>query len=326
MSSFILLDVACPILLTLMRVLFLPLRTVVRFKSFVLRRWMSNYVGHFEHISRIDLEITGDSLRGRESALIICNHRSWMDTIVLYILARHVGLHGDVKFFAKKSLLAVPVYGLAGAILSVVIFISRNFGKANRRLDKTFAMLTDPKRRWPFWMISYLEGTRRTQPKLEAAQAFAKQRDLTPLNHILQPRTKGFVASVQALRGDVGAVYDFTIGYQEADDESRDMVPNFPKQFFTTTTGRRKIRVHQRRFPIEDLPEEDEDIKVWAYKLFEDKDNLLDTFYRTGSFPGPRRPYTPMDKKYYYTCVVGFWVATVFVWHIGKLLLRLMTR
>lgn len=310
-ASFVVVDIGAGMITSLWKLLRLPRRSLIRFQSFVLRRWMSVFIGHFEYYSRMTLKLTGTAFRPGESAIIICNHRSWMDTVILYSLARQVGHHGDVKFFAKRSLLVVPVYGIAGVILDVVIFIVRDIGKAGLLLERTFAALSDRRRQWPYWMISYLEGTRRTCAKLAESQAFAKKRDLKPLRHVLQPRTKGFISSVNALRGSATAIYDVTLGYKETDTEERNIVPSFMDSVLTTDTAPRVTHVHQRRLPMTEIPEHDEELKAWLYSLYEEKDKLLEEFHATGRFPGPELDWRRMSPSYFSSTLLLFWLSFV---------------
>lgn len=276
-------------------------RRLVIFCSATLRIWFSIFMGHLEHFSRMTIVLTGDPFFANEAALVVCNHRSWTDTIILYSLARQVRMHGDVKFLAKRSLLAFPVFGFAGWILDVVIFIKRQSSSAGRRMGKVFSSLTDPRReRLPYWLISYLEGTRFTEKKHSMAIDFAKERGLTPLRHMLQPRTKGFLAQVRALRGNAEAVYDVTIGYHE--NYKKEMEPSFSKMYFTPSRVDRVIHVHQRRIPLDEVPEDDEELKQWVYKLYEQKDDLLDGFKQNGRFGGRPLRWNRMTLLYWLRC------------------------
>jgi lysocardiolipin and lysophospholipid acyltransferase len=310
-ASGLVIDGAVGLLVGLWAVLRLPRAPRVALQASVLRVWMTTFIGIYELVAGGTIMLSGDAFRVRESALIVCNHRSWMDTVILYSLARQVGSHGDVKFFAKLSLIAFPVFGIAGALLDVVVFISREISNASGHLDRTFNKLTAYDRVRPFWMISYLEGTRRTRQKLKDAVAFAKQRDLVPLEHVLQPRTKGFVSSVRALRGTATAVYDVTLGYQETDDAERHMTPPFLRTMLSPSAEPRIVHVHQRRIPIDDIPVDEEELKKWTYQLYAEKDKLLSEFHRTGAFPGPPQVWHRMSIIYFVSCSLIFW--SVFV-------------
>jgi len=92
-------------------------------------------------------------------------------------------------------------------------FIDREWSSDREHIRSTFAKLVD--NRVPMWLVSFVEGTRATRTKLEASREFARSRGLAETRHVQVPRTKGFTASVQGLRGHITAVYDLTIGYEE---------------------------------------------------------------------------------------------------------------
>ena len=132
----------------------------------------------------------------------------------------------------------------------------------------------------PVWLVSFVEGTRARLHKIEASREFALSRGLEPLQHVLLPRTKGFAATVQGLREHVPAVYDFTIGYEEG-------VPTL-WQYIKGSVNR--IHLHVRRFPVEEMPALEEDVRQWLLDRWIEKDQLLDRFYEKGSFPSEPLP------------------------------------
>ncbi|KAI0564643.1 Lysophosphatidic acid acyltransferase [Gracilaria domingensis] len=164
-----------------------------------------------------------------------------------------------------------------------------------------FSSLTDPRRRHvPFWLINYLEGTRFTTAKREEAVQFARNRQLKVLDEVLQPRTKGFVSTVHALRADAQAVYDVTIGYSQLD--SGEMNPTFQEMYGTPSRKDRVIHVHQRRIPMSELPQDDEELKKWVYRLYEEKDELLKGFRANGKFDGRPMRWNRMTWGYWLWC------------------------
>lgn len=291
-------------------------RRLAKFCSTILRLWFSIFMGHLEHFGRLTIVLTGDAFFPNEAALVVCNHRSWLDTIILYSLARQVRMHGDVKFLAKRSLLAFPVFGFAGWILDVTIFIKRQSSSAGRRMGKMFSSLTDPRRdRLPYWLINYLEGTRFTVKKRNDALVFAKKRDLKHLHHVLQPRTKGFIATVHALRGNAQVVYDVTIGYNE--DNFHEISPSFNEMYFTPSRTDRIIHVHQRRIPLSTVPHDEEELRKWIYTLYEQKDELLSEFREKGSFPGRPMRWNRMSLIYWIRCQVIVYSLCIFFVYIS---------
>lgn len=97
--------------------------------------------------------------------------------------------------------------------------------------------------------------------------------------HLLYPRTKGFVTTVQQLRDTphVKAVYDLTIAYQHNDRffEAPTWWDSVSLPGLSQNYGY-KFFVHVRRFPIEDLPEQDTELAKWLEKVWIEKGEWLD--------------------------------------------------
>ena len=154
---------------------------------------------------------SGDDIPMRENAIVISNHRNYLDWLVIFSLAERRGRVGACKFFVKEVIRYIPGFGW-GLYLSGTVFLSRHWDKDEASINKTFSNIRNY--RPPVWMISHVEGTRMSEKKMLESQEFARKKNLPQLNNVLYPRTKGFVASVQALRdGSVDAVYDVTITY-----------------------------------------------------------------------------------------------------------------
>jgi len=215
--------------------------------------------------------VTGDVPPVGENVLLMANHQQMTDITFLMFLARRCGRLGDMKWMLKKVLRHVPGVGWGLAFLDAV-FLERNWTEDRERIRATFRNLVD--NRVPVWLMTFPEGTRVTATKLEASRDYQRGTGLTPLRHLLLPRTKGFVASVQGLRGHIDAVYDVTIGYDNG-------VPDL-WQYIKGTV--RVAHLHVRRHPVGDLPDTDAELKDWLLARFRDKDRTLSRFYATGFF------------------------------------------
>lgn len=366
-GSALLIDGAGGLALGVARLAGAPRWAVATAQSAILRAWMSIYVGHMELYGRMTLSVQGDPFVPGESALVVCNHRSWTDTIVLYSLARQVGAHGDVKFFTKRSLLWFPVYGLAGVLCNVCLFIQRDMSAAAGAFLSLRTHLTGsdgddvggavgatklggaaasrggvgggaaataaapkPGRFPPFWLINYLEGTRRTPAKVAQSQAFATSRGLPVLSHVLLPRTKGFIASAAALRGAATAVYDVTIGYgplpgvsaaEAVGKGSGAVTPSFNSLLYTASTTPRVLGVYQRRIPMEEVPSDAAELTDWLYALYAAKDARLAHLAAHGTFEGPPVAWTRISWRRFVGCVALFWAAVAAVlWGVSAAL------
>jgi 1-acyl-sn-glycerol-3-phosphate acyltransferase len=224
-----------------------------------------------ERVYGIRVITTGDDLPMRENAVVVANHQQMTDIPVLFRLARTKGRLGDMKWFVKDVLKYVPGVGW-GMLFLDCIFIKRDWLKDRVRIDRAFASLVN--HRVPAWLVTFVEGTRIRLSKLDASQRYAAEHGLPVLAHLLTPRSKGFVATVQALGGHFTAVYDVTIGY----------VGGVPTLMQWAKGYVRTVHLHARRYALADLPHDDEALTAWLHARFQEKDRLLDHFYRQGEF------------------------------------------
>lgn len=231
--------------------------------------------------NRIQFRFTGDVVPRRENALVIPNHQSMADVMVLICFAWRCARVGDMKWFVKDIIKYVPGPGWGMRFLDCV-FVKRDWDRDRAGIERLFGKYKAES--IPLFLVSFLEGTRRTPEKQAQAQAFARERGLPPPEHTLVPRTKGFVASVLGLRDHLDAVYDLTIAYPR---DAEGKVPTLASCFAAAFP---RVDVHVRRFPLESLPSEEAALAEWAHARFREKEELLSAFARDGRFPGPERP------------------------------------
>lgn len=253
-------------------VLLLPVsRTAFRrLNRFLANTWWGWCVTASRLAHGFELEITGDELPMRESALVVVNHQSMADVPMLMDLARRKDRLGDLKFFVKDELKWVPGMGLGMWFLDC-IFVKRDWTRDRASVQATFARVVDGK--VPIWLVSFSEGTRLTPKKLAASNAFAASRGLAATEHVMHPRPTGFAASVQGLRGHVDAVYDVTIGY----------VGGVPSLWQYALGYAPRAHLHVCRFGIGGLPDSDGELATWLRDRFMVKDRRLAGFYASGA-------------------------------------------
>jgi len=228
-------------------------------------------VNSYEFLYGVEVEIWGDDVPNEENVILVLNHQQMADIPVLFKLGKLKGRLGDMKWFVKDSLKYIPGVGWGMQFLNC-LFISRNWTDDESKIRKVFSGIVD--NNVTAWIICFVEGTRIKPFKVESAQKFARERNLPVLNHVLLPRTKGFVASAKGLREHVDAVYDVTIGY----------VDGVPTLWQLLKGCTQKANIHVRRFPIQDLPVQDDELSDWLIERFRIKDDLLNRYYESGKF------------------------------------------
>jgi 1-acyl-sn-glycerol-3-phosphate acyltransferase len=217
------------------------------------------------------IKLSGDPLPPREHTILLVNHQQMADITFLMYLGRAKQRLGDMKWFVKDIIKWVPGVGW-GLLFLDSLFVKRDWAADRASIDRTFASII--RGRVPLWLMLFPEGTRITRSKLERSQAFARERGLPVLRHLLTPRTKGFAASVQGLRQHLHAVYDVTIAYPTG-------VPTLVQ--YIRGYGR-IAHLHVRRFAIEQLPELEDELGAWLHQRWQRKDLQLEHFYAHGAF------------------------------------------
>ena len=160
----------------------------------------------------MDLEVRGmEGLDRHEWYLMISNHRSWVDILVLQsVFNRRIPF---LKFFIKDQLRWVPVLGLAWWALDMPFmrrhssaYLAQHPEAHGRDLQAT-RRACEKFRRMPTTVINFVEGTRFTAAK--RAQRGSHYRNLLP------PRAGGVAFVLAAMGGMLHAALDVTIAYAE---------------------------------------------------------------------------------------------------------------
>ena len=142
--------------------------------------------------------------------MMISNHQSWVDILVLYNAFNHK--IPPLKFFMKKELLwQLPIAGIACYALGYP-FMSRHShadirknpalkGKDVEIAKQACARL----RHFPTTLINFIEGTRFSLKKKEHQQS--------PFAHLLKPRAGGLAVVLQELNDKLSGVINVVIYY-----------------------------------------------------------------------------------------------------------------
>lgn len=221
---------------------------------------------------RIRWDIRGvEGLARRDSYFVSCNHRSWVDIVVLQkIFNRRIPFP---RFFLKRSLAFVPLLGGAWWALDFpfmrrysAAYLARHPEKRGKDLETTRKACARFANR-PVTILNFLEGTRFTRAKHDAQGS--------PYRYLLKPKAGGMAFALGSMGGRVKALLDVTIVY-----------PKEKVSLWDLLSGRlRRVIVHVERHEI---PEEfrregyldDEHLRerfqAWVRDLWARKDDLID--------------------------------------------------
>ncbi|KAH8592037.1 hypothetical protein B0O99DRAFT_654157 [Bisporella sp. PMI_857] len=217
----------------------------------------------FEVFNGGKITYSGDDLPHGESAIVISNHVSWTDFYMIQALAIKAKMLSRCRWFSKVELKWVPLlgWGIWGMGMPMV---SRNWLRDKSELDRVFYGIVEQE--WPTWLISFSEATRYTPKKYEQGKQWCKENNRPMPKHLLYPRTKGFVTTVQHLRQapHVKAVYDITIAYGHHGKFLS--APTIWESLSTNNLsgkGGYKFHVDVKRIPLTKLPQTDAELAKW---------------------------------------------------------------
>lgn len=162
--------------------------------------------------TRIHWQVDGlDALSRKDWYLLLANHQSWADILVLqYLFNRRIPF---IKFFLKKELLYVPFMGLAWWALDFPFM--KRYSKAELAKKphlqgkdiETTRKACEKFRFKPSTVMNFVEGTRFTQMKHDKQQS--------PYRHLLKPKAGGVAFVLGAMGQQLHKILDVTIHYPE---------------------------------------------------------------------------------------------------------------
>jgi len=194
--------------------LLVPLAAWRRLASRVMTALAEGWIGTnnalFRVLGALPLDVRGlEALSTREWYLVVSNHRSWVDILVLQaVFNRRIPF---LKFFLKQQLIWVPFLGLAWWALDFPFmrrhspeFLAKHPERRGEDLDVT-RVACEKFRLIPTSVMNFVEGTRNTPRKHAAFKS--------PYRNLLPPRPGGTSFVLSAMGGMLHAMLDVTIAY-----------------------------------------------------------------------------------------------------------------
>lgn len=208
-----------------------------------------------------------------QNAIVISNHLSFGDFFLIHHFAIRQRMLPFCRYFAKDSLKYIPVFGW-GMYLMDCVLLKRDWSKDRERINKTFHNLLS--HRFPVWIVSYVEGSRYSEAKARKSLEYTQKMNFAPLQHLLFPRTKGFVAALEAFRSgsQIRHVYDILLVYYHP-KRGFGCAPTIADYFF----GRLSeftFHVYAKRHNIADIPLDPPGTANWLIDLFASNDRRLE--------------------------------------------------
>jgi 1-acyl-sn-glycerol-3-phosphate acyltransferase len=279
----IVVTVLCSIPITLAGVikLLVPVPALWRhisiFSDYIMWCWCQSLALLLKKINTcIQWDIDGLKGLGKKNwYLLIGNHQSWSDIVVLCVLFRnHIPMN---KYFLKQQLAWIPFVGLACWALDMPFmkcysrsYLLKHPEKRGRDIETTRRSCEKFRQR-PTTIVNFVEGSRFTEAK--------KIKTHSPYRNLLAPKATGIAFTLNALGNQFDKVLNVTLLYPD----------NQAHPFMDMLCGRlKRIVVRIECLPIDKTLHGDYcndkqfkcKFQLWLNTLWLEKDRLLDKLKR----------------------------------------------
>lgn len=216
-------------------------------------------------------EIHGvDALDSKKWYLVIANHQSWLDIVVLhYALNRKIPV---LKFFIKDQLKWIPFLGFAWWAMGCPFmkryskeYLAKNPHKEGKDKKSTLKAIENFKKT-PASVMNFIEGTRFTQAKQGLQNS--------PYTHLLKPKAGGIGFVIGAMAEHFDNLLDVTIVYPHKHHSLWDFLT---KRIDTIQIFARELPIPAefRSQQLTELPELQTQFRSWINEQWTQKDLII---------------------------------------------------
>ena len=238
--------------------------------------WIGTNNAIFRALGLLPLDVRGlEGLSTREWYLVVSNHQSWVDILVLQaVFNRRIPF---LKFFLKQQLIWVPFLGVAWWALDFPFmrrYTSAHLARHPEDRGKDLAVTRracEKFRLIPTSVMNFVEGTRFTPAKHAAFKS--------PYRHLLPPRAGGVSFVLSAMGGMLHSMLDVTLAYTTGRPTLWDMCCGRVGTV-RVDVGRRPIEAWLSAGDYSSDPAFRAHFQEWLGGVWADKDALLDRMLR----------------------------------------------
>ncbi len=234
---------------------------------------------------RLKWDVEGlEGLSKKNWYLLICNHYSWADIVVLCVLFRkHIPMN---KYFLKQQLAWVPFIGLACWALDMPFMKRYSRGYLLRHPERrgkdveTTRRSCEKFRVHPTTIVNFVEGSRFTKEKREQTRS--------PYQNLLPPKAAGIAMALNVLGSQFDKMLNVTLCYPE----------NSSRPFYDMLSGKlTRIVVRVNLEPIHEGLHGDyvndkgfkRRFQLWLNTLWSEKDAQLDAIKASNEKAGQHK-------------------------------------
>ncbi len=242
-----------------------------KWATWVAEAWISGNSGWMQLTQRTKWHISGlEGLQNDDWYLVISNHQSWVDIIVLqHVFNKRIPF---LKFFLKQELIWLPVIGLAWWTLDFPFMKRYSKQQLARRPElrgkdlATTRKACEKFKMTPVSVMNFMEGTRFTKAK--------HRKQASPYQYLLKPKAGGTAFVLGAMGEQIKTMLNVTIIYPQG-------VPTF-WEFMKGQLREVELVIEKRPIPSQYLNQDYQNdpvfrkqFQTWVNGLWQQKDDFL---------------------------------------------------
>ncbi|KAJ9440740.1 hypothetical protein DIPPA_53890 [Diplonema papillatum] len=236
---------------------------------------------------RIYSEQPEEYLAGAKSVIALWNHVNSFDWLVGSYYVALTNQVGNLRSVAKQTLIFLPGLGWIWYLMDF-IFLKRSLKEDKTRLQQGVSLIkqANQQKAWPgrhhYHLVLFPEGTRLTDSKLLESQKWQKEQGFSPMKHVMYPKAGGFIQLYEGFGSDLDDVLDVTLVYP----------PGCTGSIGDLFTGENhEVAMLVRKLDPTALKKaaEGDHLKQLLVDVFQQKDDLIETYRKQGNFGEPHR-------------------------------------
>lgn len=211
----------------------------------------------------------------KRAILVICNHRTRLDWMFLWVLFGRLRLLSQLTIVLKFGMKNIPFVGWAMQCFHF-IFLSRSSAKWNEDKPYLVGALRRITQRERACILIFPEGTDLSNENIEKSNAFGLRHNLSlSKKYTLHPRVKGFEEILRSTK-EIDCVLDVTMAF----DDARGERPS--EKSIIRGTLPHAVHFLCKCYTPSDIKGTG-DVAKWLRGVFDDKERALCRFYETGT-------------------------------------------
>lgn len=200
--------------------------------------------------------------------LLMMNHTSYLDWVLLMIYLNKKNIVDKVTFIAKKSILFLPFFGQQAKNWNI-IFIERSWEKDKYKLQDKISKLENQT------VIIFPEGTRKNKKNYLKSVEFSKKNNYPVYKNLLLPRTKGSWKILNILKDSnkLDKIIDLTFVFPKYRS-----IELSNKTIFSKPIGDVFMIFEEIKIPQINILSNQKLFKKWLFNIWKEKDFKINNY------------------------------------------------